>query len=90
MSETTGPILLVGGITMMNRTVFNDEDWDWRIPLATGVSVGLFSLLEKPLPQFAKALAWLAVAGVVLGRVDPKVPSPAESALTWFDGMNKG
>jgi hypothetical protein len=89
MAETTGPILAIGGITMLNRSVFNDEEWDWRIPIATGISVGLFAALEKPFPKMAIALAWLAVAGVTLGRVDPKVPAPAESAMTWFDSISK-
>ena len=89
MAETTGPILAIGGITMLNRSVFNEEDWDWRIPIATGISVGLFAALEKPFPKLAVALAWLAVAGITLGRVDPKVPSPAESALKWFDGISR-
>ena len=89
MAETTAPILAIGGITMMNRSVFHDEPWDWRIPIATGISVGLFAALEKPLPKMAIALAWLALAGVTLGRVDPKVPAPAESAMEWFDSMTK-
>lgn len=90
MSETTAPILAIGGITMLNRSVFNDEDWDWRIPIATGISVGLFAALEKPFPKMAVGLAWLALMGVTLGRVDPKVPAPAESALSWFEGMSNG
>lgn len=89
MSETTAPILAIGAITMANRSVFNDEPWDWRIPIATGISVGLFAALEKPFPKAAIALAWLALAGITLGRVDPKVPAPAESALDWFEGMTR-
>jgi hypothetical protein len=89
MAETTGPILAIGGITMINRTIFNDEPWDWRIPLATGISVGLFAALEKPMPKLAVALAWLALMGTTLGRVDPAVPSPAESAMKWFDDISK-
>jgi hypothetical protein len=90
MAETTGPIIAVGAITMLNRSLFHDEPWDWRIPIATGISVGLFAALEKPFPKMAVALAWLAVAGITLGRVDPKVPAPAESAVIWFDSMNEG
>jgi hypothetical protein len=89
MAETTAPILAIGAITMINRSVFQDESFDWKIPIATGISVGLFAALEKPFPKFAVALAWLAVAGATLGRVDPKVPSPAESALDWFNGISK-
>lgn len=89
MAETTGPILAIGAITVLNRNVFHNEEWDWRIPIATGISVGLFAALEKPFPKMAIALAWLAVMGISLGRVDPTVPSPAESALSWFDGITK-
>lgn len=89
MAKTTGPVLAIGGITLLNRNVFNDESWDWRIPIATAITVGLFAALEKPFPKFAVSLAWLAVAGVTLGRVDPKVPAPAESALNWFEGISK-
>jgi hypothetical protein len=89
MAESTAPILAIGGITMVNRSVFNDEPWDWRIPIATAISVGLFAAIEKPFPKFAVALAWLAVIGGTLGRVDPAVPSPIESAATWFDGLTK-
>lgn len=74
---------------MVNRSVFNDEPWDWRIPLATGISVGLFALLEKAMPTMAEALAWLAVVAVTISRVDSKVPAAAESALNWFDEMSK-
>lgn len=89
MAESTAPILAVGAITMVNRSVFNEEEWDWRIPIATGISVGLFAALEKPFPKLSVALAWLAVMGVTLGRVDPKVPSPTESAMQWFNDISK-
>lgn len=88
MAESTTPVLIVGGLTMLNRSVFNDEPWDWKIPIATGIAVGMFALLEKPFPDMAKAMAWTAVAAVVLGRVDPKVPSVAESGLAWFNKMS--
>lgn len=89
MSETTAPVLAIGAITMVNRSVFNDEEWDWRIPIATGISVGLFAALEKPFPKAAVGLAWLALMTISLGRVDPRVPAPAESALSWFEGISK-
>lgn len=88
MAESTTPVLIAGGLTVLNRNIFNDEPWDWRIPIATGIAVGMFALLEKPFPGMAKALAWTAVATIVLARVDPKVPSVAESGLAWFNRMS--
>lgn len=85
MAASTGPVLAIGAITVANRTVFNEEPMDWRIPIATAIAAGLFSLLERVIGTGAVALAWLALAAVVLTRVDPAVPSPAESALLWFE-----
>lgn len=89
MSESTTPVLAIGAITMVNRSVFNDEPWDWRIPIATGISVGLFAALEKPFPKMSVGLAWLALLTISITRVEPSVPAPAESALSWFEGMTK-
>lgn len=85
MAQTTGPILAVGAITIANRTVFHGKSMDWRIPIATVIAAGLFALAEKAVGEVAVGVAWLALAGVTLGRVDPSVPSPAESALQWFN-----
>lgn len=90
MAASTGPVLAIGAVTLANRVVFHNQPMDWRLPLATGIAAGLFALLEKPLGPIAPAIAWLALATVVLTRVDPTVPSPAESALTWFNAAKKG
>jgi len=85
MAKSTGPIIAVGAITVANRTIFNGKPMDWRVPIATAIAVGLFALAEKATGEVAVGIAWLAVVGVTLGRVDPSVPSPAESALKWFN-----
>lgn len=85
MAQTTGPVLAIGGITVLNRTVFNGKAMDWRIPIATGIAAGLFALGERAMGRGAVYVAYLALAAVVLTRVDPAVPSPAESALKWFN-----
>lgn len=85
MAASTAPVLAVGGITVLNRTVFNGKEMDWRIPIATGIAAGMFALAEKAVGRGAVYVAYLALAAVVLGRVDPSVPSPAESALKWFN-----
>jgi hypothetical protein len=85
VSKTTGPILAVGAITVVNATVFHGEPMDWRVPVATGLAAMGFSLAERSWPKGAEILAWTTLLTVLLTRTDPKVPSPTESALKWFN-----
>jgi hypothetical protein len=89
MSESTGPIIALGGITVLNRSVFNGQPFDMRIPIATGLAAGLFALGDKATGGFTAKVAWLALVAVVLTRVDPKVPAPAESFLQWWEKGRK-
>lgn len=85
MAESTGPILALGAITMANRSVFNSQPWDWRIPIATGLLVALGAGAEAVFPpDLVRGVAIIALATVVLTRVDPKVPSPTESFTAWW------
>lgn len=84
MSATTGPILATGALTIVNRTVFNGQSLDWRIPIATGLAAIGFGLFEKAAPQVAVVLAWTTFLTVLLTRLDPTVPSPIESANNWW------
>lgn len=87
MAGSTGPILAIGGITMANQSVFNGKPPDLRVAVATGLAAGVFALAENAGGgQLVVGLAWLALVAVVLTRVDPTVPSPAESALRWWEG----
>jgi hypothetical protein len=79
MAKSTGPILAIGGITVANQVLLNNKPMDWRIPIATGVSAGLFALLERGWEQGAVALAWLGLVTILLVRIDPKTPAPMES-----------
>lgn len=87
MSKTTGPILATGAVTIANQVIFHDEPMDWRVPVATGLAAMGFSLAEKAWPKGAQILAWTVLGTVLLSRVKPSVPSPVESALSWW---NKG
>ncbi len=89
MSRTTGPVLAIGGITMANQSLLNNKPIDWRIPIATGISAGLFALLERAWPDGAVAMAWLALVTLLLVRTTPNVPSPVESLNTWLKGTHK-
>lgn len=84
-SRAIGPVLATGAITVMNRSVFNDKPFDWEVPVATLLAAGMFALLEKAMGNGAVYIAYLGLFAVVVTRVDPKVPSPAESALKWYD-----
>lgn len=85
MSKTTGPVLATGAITIVNRTVFQHQPMDWRIPIATGLAALGFSLAERAWPQGAQIFAWTGLLTILLSRTDPKVPSPVESAVAWYN-----
>lgn len=85
MAASTGPVLAIGGLTLANRVIFNDKPMDWKVPIGTAIAAVLFSGAERVAPQLAVRLAYLALVSVVFVRVDPAVPSPAESALKWFN-----
>jgi hypothetical protein len=85
VSKTTGVIIATGGITLVNRTVFNAQPMDWRIPIATGLAAVGFSLAERVWSQGAVIIAWTGLLTLLLTRTDPRVPSPTESALAWYN-----
>lgn len=85
MSRVTAPVVAIGAITVINRTVFNGKAMDWKVPIATVMAAGILELAERAVGDVAVWIAYLALAAVVLTRVDPSVPSPAESALKWFN-----
>lgn len=80
MSKSTGVILATGGITIVNQSVFNGQPFDWKVPIATGIAAMGFSLAERAWQEGAVIVAWTAFLTVLLTRVNPKVPSPVETA----------
>jgi len=90
VARSTGPVLAIGAVTMVNQSLFNGRPIDLRVPIATGLTAVAFALIERPAPELAVGLAWLALVAVLLTRVDPRVPSPTESALKWWQGTSKG
>jgi hypothetical protein len=84
MARTTGPVLAIGGITVVNQTLLEGAPFDWRVAIATGVSAGLFALLEKGWEQGAVALAYLALVTILFVRVNPKQKAPAENLAAWL------
>lgn len=84
MSRTTGPVLALGAVTVGNASIVHGRPIDWRVPIATGIAAGMFALGERAWPAGAVGLAYLALGTVLLTRVDPRVPSPSESFLAWW------
>jgi len=58
---------------------------DWRVPVATGLAAMGFGLAERVWPKGAAILAWTVFGTVLLTRTQPNVPSPVESALSWWN-----
>lgn len=88
MAASTGPIIAIGALTMANRSLFNDAPVDWRIAIATGLAAAVFAGAETVVgPGIPRGVAMVALVAVVLTRIDPAVPSPAETVLNWW---NKG
>lgn len=86
MARSTGVILAIGGITVTNQVVFNNQPLDWRVPIATGFAAIIFSGAETFIgPDIPHAVALVALAAVIFTRIDPNTPSPAESALAWWN-----
>jgi hypothetical protein len=86
VAASTGIVLSIGAITVANRTVFNGQPMDWRPVIATGIVAVMLSGAETMIgPEIPRALAMVALVTVVFSRVDPRVPSPAESALNWYN-----
>jgi hypothetical protein len=85
MAESTGPVLAIGALTLANRVVFNDRAMDWRVPIGTAIAAVMFAGAERAVGRTAVYVAYLALVTSVFARVDPAVPSPAESALKWFN-----
>jgi hypothetical protein len=84
--RSTGPLLAVGAVTVANQSIIGNDPIDWKVPIATGVAIGAFALLEKALPELAVGLSWLALVSVLFVRINGK-PSPTENLLKWWEGV---
>jgi hypothetical protein len=86
MAKSTGPALMIGGITVFNEVILNGKPFNWRVPVATGfVALGLAGL-EHVSQELAVGLAWTALVVILFTRVSPDVPAPAESLVSFTKG----
>lgn len=86
MARSTGPILAMGAITIVNQTIVHSAPMDWRVPIATAAAAAAFDLMEHGWEQGAVGLAWLALVTVLFVRLKPEIPSPVESLVSFWEG----
>lgn len=67
--------------------IVNSQPLDWRVPIATGIAAAMFGLAEKAFEEPVVMLAYVSLVTVLFVRLQPGVPAPVESFLTWW---NKG
>lgn len=89
MARSTGPLLAMGAITLANASIAHNRPVDWRIPIATGLSVGVFALAEHLAPDLVTGVAWLALMTSFLVPLFPGVPTPAESLIAYWQSGGK-
>lgn len=84
MSKSTGPVIAIGAITLGNEILLNNQAFNPKVPIATGIAVGILALLEKVSEPLAVGIAYIGLLTVLLARVNPGIPSPTESLLAWL------
>jgi hypothetical protein len=95
MAESTGIVLMVGGLTAANELLFAPlaghgtpwKDFNWRIIPATGILALALAGLEKINATFAKGLAYIALITVLFTKFG-NAPPPVENISTVL-GYNK-
>lgn len=86
VAASTGPVLAIVGITLFNDTIIHQKPIasDIRVVVGGAVFGGFLALFENVSQGAAVGIAWVALLTVLLTRIDPNIPSPVESFLTWY------
>lgn len=87
MAKSTGPVVAAAAITTFTGVIVHGRPVldGVRIAVAGGIAAGGLYLIEQVWPEGAVALSWLALITVLLVRLDPKVPAPAEAVANWIN-----
>jgi hypothetical protein len=81
--RSTGPVLAIGAITVVNQVGFQENPIDWRVPIATGMAAMLFGLAEKAAGDVIVDLAYLALVASLFVPIGDN-PAPIEVAAAYF------
>lgn len=77
MAKSTGPILAVGGITLFNKWLGNNEGIDVRVIVGTGIAAGMLALFERVNSELAVGIAYIALITSLLIK-----PAHGNAAVT--------
>jgi hypothetical protein len=86
VSESTGLVLAIGGITLANEALFAPlaghgtpwKDINWRILPATAILAGALALVDKLSPDVGRGIAIIALVTVLFAQVG-SAPAPLEN-----------
>lgn len=81
--RSTGPILAIGAITIVNQVGFQENKMDWKIPVATGIAATLAALAEKAVGDLVVDIAYLALVATLFVPIGDN-PAPIEVAAAYF------
>jgi hypothetical protein len=84
MARSSGPMLTVGGLTLINEVLINKKDFELRIPIATGVAVGFLALIEKGSESLAVGMAYLALIASIFVQTRPDVEPIGSAFANWW------
>lgn len=86
MSESTGPILAAGALTLFTDVVISRKPimQDTRVIVGTAVAALGLGLVERVNVGLAVGLAWTALITTLFVRVDKNTPAPIEAFQTWY------
>lgn len=85
MAKSTGPILLTGAASFLNKWIGNNQGIDFKIPVATAIAAGALALLEEASPELAVGIAWISFITLLL--VAPKSGASPISNITRLTGL---
>ena len=81
MADSTAPILLTGGATILSDYI-NGKGVDYRVAIATGIAAAVFAAVEPADRQVVVGVAWIAlIASLIIPRANG-TPGPAQTFLT--------
>lgn len=100
MAKSTAPVLLIGGVTIVNRwlelvqlngptfapTFFTTGEF-WKPAVATGLTAGAFALMEKVNQPLVVGVAWVALVTTLLVPI-PLGGSQGGRKMTIFERIN--
>jgi hypothetical protein len=66
MADSTGPILLTGGISFANHWIGNGQGPDFTILVATGIAAAVLAGFEHVSQPLAVGIAWISFVSLLL------------------------